>query len=251
MASVPRSAHILRVLVTGSGLFSLIGACGGRSDTRDYVFNADGTISEGASSNSGASSSFGGTPSAGGTNNGHGGTISHGGVSNTGATGPNGGTGVVVGGSGPIAGATAMGGSAIGGTGFGGTGFGGTGFGGSPTAGAAGAPPFTPITCGAQVCDANTESCCAGLGGLNCIAQNQDCNGAVLGCTTNGDCAGNGVCCISITGDVNAASTCKARCNNMGTGRDRQLCQTAADCLDPFRFCTATIFGLNICTRRP
>ncbi len=101
----------------------------------------------------------------------------------------------------------------------------------------------TPLSCGTQTCDANAQVCCAGLGGIGCIGINQDCGGAVLGCTVNEDCGGNDICCISITGDVNAASSCKPTCDTMGNGRDRQLCQTADECRPPFRFCTPTIFG--------
>jgi hypothetical protein len=125
---------------------------------------------------------------------------------------------------------------------------------GTPSTGgitSAGAPGVSPITCGGQTCDGNTQVCCAGLGGIGCIGINQVCGGAVLGCTVDEDCPGADVCCISLTGDVNAASSCKARCDSMGNGRDRQLCQTDDECLAPFRFCTPTIFGVNICTRRP
>jgi hypothetical protein len=162
-----------------------------------------------------------------------------------------GGTGVAVGGSfttgggGPI---PQGGDPGVGGTfPMGGIGVAGT----TPVAGAGGTVAVTPISCGDQTCNGNTQSCCAGLAGLSCIRKNQACAGAVLGCTVDADCAGNDVCCISITGDISAASSCKARCDNMGTGRDRQLCQTDEECLAPFRFCTPTIFGVNICTRRP
>jgi hypothetical protein len=88
------------------------------------------------------------------------------------------------------------------------------------------------------------------LAGLGCIRKGQACAGAVLGCTVNADCQGNDVCCVSITGDLADASSCKARCDSGGLGRDRQLCQTDDECAMPFRFCTPTIFGVNICTRR-
>lgn len=216
----------------------LVQACG-RSEPGDYLYNADGTISEGARPNTTAGR---GSTTTGGTRNGTGGANGTGATS-AGATGPIGfGGAAVTGGSGtiPTAGTVSVGGR----TGTAGT----TSMGGISSAGA---PSEPPITCGSQTCDANTQVCCAGLGGIGCIGINQDCGGAVLGCTVNEDCAGNGICCISITGDVNAASSCKARCDNMGTGRDRQLCQTADECLPPFRFCTPTIFGVNICTRRP
>jgi hypothetical protein len=238
MASSPRSARLLRALLVASCLFPLVQACG-RSEPGDYLYNADGTISEGARGNTTAGR---GSTTTGGTRNGTAGASSTGGIG-TGATGPIGfGGTAVVGGGGPIP----HGGSAsVGGR---------TGTRGTATTGgisSAGAPAESPITCGSQTCDGNTQVCCAGLGGIGCIGINQDCGGAVLGCTVNEDCAGNDICCISITGDVNAASSCKARCDTMGNGRDRQLCQTADECLAPFRFCTPTIFGVNICTRRP
>jgi len=219
-------------------MFPLVQACG-RSEPGDYLYNADGTISEGAT----ASTTAGRTSTTtGGTRNGTGGANS------MGATGPTGfGGTAIVGGGGPIptGGSVSVGGRA----GVGGR----NGTAGTTSAGgitSAGAPSDFPITCGTQSCNPDTQVCCAGLSGLGCIGINQDCGGAVLGCTVNEDCGGNGICCISITGDVNAASSCKSRCDNIGTGRDRQLCQTADECLPPFRFCTPTIFGVNICTRR-
>jgi len=264
MASLPGSARLLRALVAASCLLPIVGACGGRSDTEDYLFGSDGTITVGATSGTaGRGTTAGGTRSGtGATGTGANGT----GANGTGAngTGANGNAGTrAVGGSGPIgtAGQPSTGGTGTAGTSFGGTGTAGTSFGGismgglntagSPTAGAAGQPAIVPIGCGGETCDANTQVCCAGLGGFGCLAKNKTCNGAVLACTSNADCAGNQVCCVAITGDVANASNCKNRCDNAGTGRDRQLCDVDADCSPPFRFCTATIFGINICTRRP
>jgi hypothetical protein len=133
---------------------------------------------------------------------------------------------------------------------LGGTGAGGTGIGGTGVAGAGGTPGGPTISCGNQACNLKTQQCCANFGGMQCIGINQDCGGAIFGCTTNDDCAGNQVCCLSITGDTSAAASCKARCDNVGAGRDRQLCQVDADCQEPFRFCTPTVFGVSICTRR-
>jgi hypothetical protein len=239
MALLVPSVRWARALVAVTCLFPLVQACGGRSDTEDYLFGSDGTITQGASAN------------VGGTRTGVGG---HTGIAgnNEGATSPIGGTGIGTSGSGPIGGTIGVGGAVpIGGTGVvagaGGIGVAGT----TGIAGAAGMPSGPPISCGAQTCDANQQTCCAGFGGFSCIAKNKTCNGATLGCTTNADCAGTGVCCISITGDADAASSCKARCDNMGAGRDRQLCETDNDCQMPFRFCTATVFGVSICTRRP
>jgi hypothetical protein len=242
MASSTGSAAFLRALIAASCLLPITGACGGRSDTQDYLFNSDGTISVGASSSSaGRGSTAGGTPAAGGSN----GTGARGTI--TGGSGPVGGS-IGLGGNQPIGGgAIGFGGTGVGGSGIG---MGGVGVAGSGTAGVAGNPAVNPITCGQQTCDANTQVCCAGLGGFGCLAKNETCNGAVLGCTTKSDCGGNQVCCVAVTGDVADASNCKDRCDIMSTGRDRQLCDVDADCQAPFRFCTATIFGINFCTRR-
>lgn len=211
-------------------------ACG-RSEPGDYLYGSDDPITTGASTGTaGRGSTTGGTRS------------SNAGTSSTAGRGVGGsgvGGTVVGGGSGPIpqAGQPSFGGAvAMGGFGTAGT---------TPIAGAGGSVSVTPIVCGDQTCNAKTQSCCAGLSGLNCVGKGQACDGAVLGCTVNANCSGNDVCCISITGDINQASSCKARCDNMGTGRDRQLCQADDECLPPFRFCTPTIFGVNICTRRP
>jgi hypothetical protein len=222
-------SRALRALVAVICSFPVVQACGGRSDTEDYLFGADGSITVGASSGGGA----------GGTRAGVGGSGAVAGLGNSAGVGAT----VAMGGNIGQAGEPAVAGTvSVAGTGQGGFGTAGTG--------SAGAPSGSPITCGADVCDSDTQSCCAGLAGLNCIAKGQACGGAVLGCTTNADCGGD-ICCISFTGDVSAASSCKARCDNMGSGRDRQLCEVDADCRMPFRFCTPTIFGVNICTRRP
>lgn len=223
------SRRALKALLAVACVVPLAAACGGRSDTEEYLFGADGPITVGASS------SIGGSATAGRTG---------------------------VGGSAPVTGGTAAGvgaTTAIGGTGIGtagepsvgGTGVAGSGQGGIGVAGAAGAPSGPPITCGGEVCDSATQTCCAGgFGAFQCIAQGAVCQGAVLACTNNADC-GMELCCLSLTGDADAASSCKPRCNTMGGGRDRQLCQVDDDCRDPFRFCTPTVFGVNICTRRP
>lgn len=239
MASLPRSARLLRALVSAMCLVPLVQACG-RSDPGDYLYNSDGTSSEGASANTAGRSSTGGT------------RPNNGGANSTGATSATSATGGV----GPVG----FGGSVTGGRGLGpqggqgGTGIGGTigvgGIGGVGVAGAGGGVNVTPISCGDDICNADKENCCAGLAGLACVGKNQSCEGAVLGCTLNADCTGNDICCISITGDASAASSCKARCDSRGMGGDRQLCQTDDECRMPFRFCTATIFGVNICIRR-
>jgi hypothetical protein len=134
----------------------------------------------------------------------------------------------------------------VGGTGRGGAGMGGT----TSVAGSGGTGNVTPISCGDDVCNTPKEKCCLGAG-LACVPKGQDCAGAVLTCTLNSDCSGDQVCCISITGEASEASACKPSCDFGGGTRDRQLCDTAADCRMPFRYCTPTVFGVNICTRRP
>jgi len=251
MAAFRSSVRWIRLSVAGGSALLLAQACGGRSDTRDYLFGPDGTIVEAGASSIGAQGT--GANGTGGANNtgatGTGGTRTTGGSGvTTGGAVSIGGT-PVTGGVGPIGGTVGVAGTGtVGGTGIGGTGIGGTGVGGI---GAAGAPNGPTITCGTQQCNAETQQCCAGLGGLKCIGANAACNGASLGCTVTSDCDNNQVCCLSITGDASAASTCKPTCQNMGPGRDRQLCETAADCQRPFRFCTETVFGVSICTRNP
>jgi len=234
MASLPRSARLLRALVVVTCLVPVVQACG-RSEPGDYLYGSDDPITTGASTGTaGRGSTTGGTRgSTAGTSATAGRGVGGNGVGGT----------VVGGGSGPVpeGGVTGIGGTVA---------VGGFGTAGAPSiAGAGGTVSVTPITCGAQTCNANTQSCCAGLSGLNCVRKDQGCEGAVLGCTVNADCGGNEVCCISITGDIDAASSCKAGCDR-GTSRDRQLCQADDECLPPFRFCTPTIFGVNICTRR-
>ena len=253
MASLTRSARLLRMLIVGTSVFPLLQACG-RSEPGDFLYNSDGTISVAASSSTGGDSfTAGGTRNTTGGANGRGGASAGGGTRNT-----TGGVSVGTGGASTPGGGRPSGGSSVGGTGAGGIGKAGSGQGGSGVAGSpqeagtgAGGSPGHPITCGNDVCDSTVESCCVGLAGALCIKQNQACAGAVLGCTLNADCAGNDICCIAVTGDVSAASSCKARCDNMGTLRERQLCQTDDECAAPFRYCTPTIFGVNVCTRRP
>src|SRR3954467_3393203 len=60
MASLPRSARLLRALVVVTCLVPLVQACGGRSDTEDYLFGSDGTITTGASTGTAGRGSTGG-----------------------------------------------------------------------------------------------------------------------------------------------------------------------------------------------
>jgi hypothetical protein len=229
-----RSAGALRALLILSVVFSGAQACGGRSDMEEYSYGAGEPVTTAGRSGAGGGTSLGGSAGTGSSLGGRGGASPIG----------------------PTAGTTSIGGTfAVGGaSGSGGTGLAGTAQGGAATAGStamggvAGAPDGPTITCGEASCDADTQTCCAS-GGLRCVPRGAACDGAVLGCTTNTDC-GEDLCCLSLTGDASAASSCKPQCS-MGGTRDRQLCQVDQDCREPFRFCTPTVFGVNICTRRP
>lgn len=206
--------------------FVALGACGGRSDTEDFRFRED--LANGGTSNVGASSSTG--------------AVSSGGKKPVGMAG----SGTVVGGSGVggsgvvQGGATSAGGKAQGGFGQAGTG--------AVTAGVGGTGIAAPITCGGSVCDGLRETCCASLGGLACIPEDEDCNGAVLNCGSSSDCEGNQVCCLSFIGEVGTGSACKNGCDGMGPSRERQLCVTDDDCRGN-RSCRDTVFGISVCSR--
>jgi hypothetical protein len=231
MAIRSRSHAALRALLACCCVLPLLQACGGRSDTEEYLFGADEPVTVGASS------SIGGSVTAG--RPGVGGAVGVGASAGVGATS-------TIGGATSTAGQPSVGGTGVAGSGQGGVAAGGAG--GAP--GVAGAPDGPSFSCGADVCDADTQSCCGAFGVFQCIAKGGQCQGAVLACTNNADC-GADLCCFSVTGDASAASTCQPRCNTMGGSRDRQLCQVADDCREPFRFCTPSVFGVNICTRFP
>lgn len=237
MLARSRSAFALGALFGGA--LVLAQGCGARSDTEDYLFGADGTVSRGAASGSdGRGSGASAARSPGGASS-RAGAAATGGVASGGAGAAGGaGTGGASGSAG-VAGRPASGGAG---------GVGGSFGGGGAVAGAAGAPT-AGITCGDEFCDATTQSCCLS-GSLRCVARGEACDGPVLGCTSHADCAGE-LCCLSLTGDVAEASSCKPTCNRPGPGRDRQLCDTDADCQPPFRFCRVTVFGLNWCVFRP
>lgn len=206
-----RAAHLVAAALC---LLSIASACGGRSDTEEYLFGADngsgadGATGTGASNGSGANGS---------------------GANGTGASG----------GTGPIG---------EGGFDGGGTATGGTGGSGVAGSGMAGSPSGPQVSCGADSCDTSKEFCCAGLGGFGCLPKGSECGGAVLTCSQGGDCPGNTVCCLKVIGDVGGESQCKASCVNMrGPGRERQLCSRDDEC--PFDHCRATVFGLSWCTR--
>jgi hypothetical protein len=207
--------------------FAALQACGGRSDTEAFRLGDElpngGTSNVGASSSTGAVSGGGKKPS---------GTAGSGTVA--GGSSGVGGSGVAQGGAVSVGG-KAQGGAAQGGTGVVTAGTGGTGIG-------------APITCGGSVCDGLRETCCATLGGLGCIPEDQACNGAVLNCGSSSDCEGNQVCCLSLLGDVGSGSACKDACVGMDAGRERQLCVMDADCRGN-RTCRDTVFGVSVCTR--
>ena len=233
MLASPWSVRALRALVVVTCLVPLVQACGGRSDTEDDLYGSGDPITV---AGNGSSAGRGGA-TAGGRGPGVSGSSAVGGSS---VAGMSTGGASASGGSVSVAGSLSIGGA----TGQGGIGTGG----GVPVAGSAGAAGSPSITCGSEVCDANVESCCLS-GGFHCVRKGKPCAGAVLGCTTRADCGGD-VCCLSITGNVADASSCKPSCNT-GATRDRQLCNMDSDCEPPFRFCTPTVFGVNICTQRP
>jgi len=232
MGASSRSFRAARALLACAALIPVLQACGSRSDTEDYLFDANGPISRGAASGSGGSPSSGATA---GRSPGTGGSSATAGRPATAGFGTGGGA--------PTAGSSAVGGLggavAVGGS---------IAAGGQTVAGAAGAPAGD-ISCGDERCDSATQSCCL-AGSLQCITKGAACSGPVLGCTSQSDCDGE-LCCLSLTGEAASASACKPRCSTMGSGRDRQLCDTDADCQPPFRFCRATVFGLNLCVFRP
>src|SRR6478752_5481801 len=174
MAASFRSARALRVLLAVSCSFPVLQACGGRSDTEDFLFDTDGTISvAGASANAGR-----GASSSGGRRPGSGGTVATGAASNTagtaiGGAGSLGGSGIIEAGQPGTAGTLPLGGRV--GTGGSGVGTGGTALAGSGGIGAAGAPSDT-ISCGSQRCQALTETCCLS-GGFQCIPEDATCAG--------------------------------------------------------------------------
>jgi hypothetical protein len=229
MRLLPRPSHFLGLFAAGLLLLPLLQACGGRSDTEDYLYGSDGSAANG----SGASSSTGARP--GGDGEGADGS----GADGSGANG-----------SGASGGATSTGGKASGGTrpiGEGGVGTGGNATGGTGQGGS-GVPPGPGVSCGDVTCTSD-EQCCAGFAGFGCIPQTQQCAGAVLSCSNSDDCSGNTVCCLKvIEADVGSGSQCKSACLGTGPQRERQLCQSDAEC--PFNHCRPTVFGVSVCTRR-
>ncbi len=217
-------------MAAGVVLLPLLQACGGRSDTEDYLFGSDGSGATGTGADgTGASSSSGARPGddepgQGANGSGADGSGASGGTSSTG--------GIAAGGTRPIG----DGGVSSGGVGTAGT-------------GTAGSSPGPTMSCGQMTCDTELEQCCAGFAGFGCIPRSEECAGAVLNCTNSDDCAGNTVCCLKvIEADVGSGSECKSACLNMGPQRERQLCQSDDEC--PFRHCRPTVFGVSVCTRR-
>lgn len=230
--------HFFGLFAGGLLLLPLLQACGGRSDTEDYLFGSDPNGATGTGANgTGASPSTGAGPGSEG-------------AQGTGANG-SGANGSGANGSGASGGASSTGGNASGGSGpigeggVGGSDVGGTGQAGS---GSAGAPPGPGVSCGGATCNTD-QKCCAGFGGFGCIPESQDCTGAVLNCSNSDDCPGSTVCCLKVVeAEVGSGSQCKAACLGMGPQRERQLCQSGDEC--PFGFCRPTVFGVSVCTRR-
>lgn len=223
--------------------FAALQACGGRSDMDDYYFSDDlplsGSPGIGGANGRGANGS-GANSSAGKRPDGAAGApMMVGGSSGVG------GSGIAQGGA-ISAGGKASGGGPAGGAAQGGVGQGGSGVAGSVAMGGTGVD--APVTCGNMVCNALIESCCATLGGLGCIPEDQACNGTVLNCGSSSDCGGNQVCCLRFLDEVGSGSECKNNCDGMGPGRERQLCNTDDDCRGN-RTCRDTVFGVSVCTR--
>lgn len=231
MLRLPRLRRFLGSLTTGLCLLPLLQACGGRSDTEDYLFGVDGSGATSSGATGSGAAASGATTGVGADSSGANGS----GANGSGANGSGAG-----GGTGPIG----EGGFAVGGTAVGGTGQGGS----TAGSGSAGEPSGPRVSCGDTTCDASDEACCAGLGGFACIRQYEPCNGAVLSCSSSSDCGGDDVCCLIVVGEVGGGSECKANCQSMGMFRERQLCSTDAEC--PFEHCRETVFGVKVCTRR-
>lgn len=241
MPSRTRARSFVGLFAAGLWVSSLLQACGGRSDTEEWLY-AD--LRSGASS--GARAGDTGRGAAGG-----GPSASAGSGTGVGASG---GTGVV-----GVAGASSMGGTPAGGGGpigqagtaigaQGGMAQGGSAQGGNAQGGVGGEPSGPRTTCGESSCDASAQQCCAGLGGFECMDKGSDCNGAVLSCGNSDDCPGAAACCLRvIEAEVGSSSQCKAACVAMGPSRERQLCRSDEEC--PSGHCRPTVFGVSVCTR--
>lgn len=230
--------HFLGSLLAGSCLLLALQACGGRSDTEEYLF---GDGSGAASGSGGAGTGTGSRGPAGVGATGQGANGSGQGGSGTGAA-------TSVGGNDAGAGAPmGEGGFATGGFDTGGTG---QGEGGSDPMGTAGEGSSPTIGCGASRCDALSQVCCVGLGATGCIPNDRECSGAALTCTNSAECGDDQVCCLRLLGDVGGSSRCKQRCvtNGMPQNRERQLCSSDRECAT--NHCRPTVFGVNMCTRR-
>jgi hypothetical protein len=240
---MPGPIHLLRpfrALCLAGGVIAALQACGGRSDTEDYLYGDD--VTDGATSATGGTPGTGASSAAGGKKPGKAGasgtgavgtgaSAAVGGDANEGGRVSTGGSGSGFGGAAPRAGAS-QGGFAQAGTGSGGTG------------------PVNPVTCGTDVCNALTEVCCATLGGLGCVPEDQECGGATLLCGSSSDCTDNQVCCLQLIGEVDATAECKDACGQgMGAQRERRLCTTDAECSPNRPNCRDTTFGVKVCTR--
>ena len=233
MPAAPRFTSLFHALCLLTGTGAALQGCGGRSDTSDSLF-------EGQPSSGGSGAIAGAV---------HGGAVGSGAVSSGGAASggsrPSSGTAGTSGQAGTGAGGSAQGGVPGTGGNSGGMPQGGVGIAGTAAGGGAG---NAPITCGADVCDGSTETCCVTLAGFGCVPQGAACSGAVLECGATSDCVGNQVCCLDIVDAVGSSSRCKSSCTGRGPTRERQLCTTDDDCQNQRR-CRDTVFGISVCTR--
>jgi hypothetical protein len=221
------SLRPFRALCFVAAVLVSVQACGGRSDTEDYLYGDDvPSAGSGGSPGAGASSSTGGKKPGKAGASGTGASAPGGGNQGVGGSISSAGSGVTTGGVGATAG-IGQGGFAQGGTGV-----------------------FIPVSCGAETCNAVTQVCCATLGGFGCLPEGQECTGATLLCSTTDDCTDDQVCCLRLIGEANATAQCKDACEaGMGAQRERRLCTSDAECSNNRPFCRDTTFGVRVCTR--
>lgn len=245
MATVTWSLRSFRALCLLSLGVAGVQACGGRSDTEDWLFDDSPSVGNGGAS-------AGGKRPAGSAGSSSVGGKAVGGSSAVGTGGANAGGASLAG----AGGASLAGAGGAGLAGSGGAAHGGVAQGGMPSAGspgsagepAGGASHDAPITCGAEICDGSSQQCCATLGGIACLPQAALCSGAVLSCGSSTDCPGNQVCCLSLLGDTGTGSECRNNCPASGSALERQLCSSDAECRGPRR-CRDTVLGIRVCTR--
>jgi len=94
---------------------------------------------------------------------------------------------------------------------------------------AAGGGDFMGIPCAGDTCQAGTEVCCAGEGGLTCEAT---CDTVSFACDGPEDCTGDNICCGS-----GADGTICATAADCGAGDGDVICHTADDCPEAGQEC--------------